>query len=155
VQYAEETDFCTEMSRIARDFEKGFCTGAEQKIVDDLLILQDQGCQATGKGEDDMEVTRGEKLLLTRSDPTLPSTRLTFGALPIPAGVVGDGAMAAASAFIDMTAQCGGTTARNGQQHFDVFPADPLAVSFDEGFSRSADQIGHLERWPAHLPVLR
>jgi hypothetical protein len=63
--------------------------------------------------------------------------------------------MAAASAFIDMTAQCGGTTARDGQQYFDVLPADPLTVSFDESFSCSADQIGHLERWPAHLPVLR
>src|SRR5215469_8723892 len=97
-----------------------------------------------------MKVTRGEELLLTRSDPAFPSTRLTLGAVPIPAGVVGDGAMAAASAFIDMTAQCGGTTARNGQQYFDVLPAYPLAVSFDEGVSRSADQIGHLERWPAH-----
>jgi hypothetical protein len=63
--------------------------------------------------------------------------------------------MAAASAFVDMTAQCGGTTARNGPQYFDVLPTDPLTVSFDEGFSRSADQIGHLERWPVHLPVLR
>ena len=63
--------------------------------------------------------------------------------------------MAAASALIDMTAQCGGTTARNSQQHFNVLPTDPVTVSFDEGVSHSTDQIGHLERWPAHLPVLR
>ena len=63
--------------------------------------------------------------------------------------------MAAASAFIDMTAQCGGTTARDGQQYFDVLPADPLAVSFDEGSSGAADDIGHLKGWPAHLSSLR
>src|SRR6516225_4572401 len=102
-----------------------------------------------------MEVARGQKFLLTRRDPAFPSPGLTLGAMPITAGVVGDGAMAAASALIDMTAQCGGTTARNSQQHFNVLPTDPVTVSFDEGVSHSTDQIGHLERWPAHLPVLR
>src|ERR1700674_5052065 len=35
MQDAEEADFCTEMFPIARHFEKGFCTGAKQEIVDD------------------------------------------------------------------------------------------------------------------------
>jgi hypothetical protein len=39
--------------------------------------------------------------------------------------------MSAAGALIDMTAECGGTTPRNGQQHFDMLPAEPLAISFD------------------------
>jgi len=49
-----------------------------------------------------------------------------------------------------MTAECGGTTPANGQQHFDVLPTEPVAISFDEGISRGADQIGHLEWWPDH-----
>ena len=61
--------------------------------------------------------------------------------------------MPAASAFIEMTAECSGTTPRNSQQHFAVLPADPLAVSFDEGSSCAADEIGHLEGRPAHLFV--
>ena len=44
MQHAEKSNLCTEVSRIARDFEKGFGTGAEQKIVKDLLVLQDQWC---------------------------------------------------------------------------------------------------------------
>jgi hypothetical protein len=63
--------------------------------------------------------------------------------------------MPATGAFLEMTAECGGTTTLNGSQYFHVLPADPLTVSFDEGFSRSADQIGHLEWWPVHLLVLR
>ena len=63
--------------------------------------------------------------------------------------------MAAASAFIDMPAERGGTTPGNSQEHFDVLPGDPLAASFDEYASRSADQIGHLQRWPVHLLILR
>jgi hypothetical protein len=49
--------------------------------------------------------------------------------------------MPAASALIDMTAERRGTTPRNGQQHFDMLPADPLAISFDECSSRAADKI--------------
>ena len=39
VQYAEETDFRAEVARIASDFEKGFRTGAEQHVIDDLFVL--------------------------------------------------------------------------------------------------------------------
>ena len=59
--------------------------------------------------------------------------------------------MHAAGAFIEMAAECGGTTQPNGQQHFDMLPKKPVAVSFDEVVSRGADDIGHLQRRPAHL----
>jgi hypothetical protein len=51
VQHAEEADFSTEMLGIARDFQKGFRTGAKQEIVEDLLVLQDQRGQMTRKRE--------------------------------------------------------------------------------------------------------
>jgi hypothetical protein len=63
--------------------------------------------------------------------------------------------MSAAGAFIEMAAQRDGATPRNGPQHFDMLPGDPLTASFDEGVSRGADQIGHLQRWPAHLLLQR
>ena len=108
----------------------------------------------TRKREDHMDVARWEKLLATCCEPAIASSCLTLRAVPISTGVVGDGAMSAASALIEMTAERGGATPRNGQEHFDVLPADPLTASFDEGVSRNADQIGHLEGWPVHLLVL-
>jgi hypothetical protein len=59
--------------------------------------------------------------------------------------------MSAAHALIEMAAEGSGTTPRNGSQHFDVLPREPRAVSFDERLSGSADDIGHLQRRPAHL----
>ena len=118
--------------RIASDFEKSFRTGTEQEIVDDLLVLQHQWRQLARKCEDHVHVARREKFSLTRGDPTFPSSGLTLRAVAITAAVVRDGAMSAAGAFIEMSAECSGTTPRNGQQHFDMLPADPLAVSFDE-----------------------
>ena len=41
VQHAEETNFRTEVFRVASHFEKGFCAGTEQEIVKDLFVLQD------------------------------------------------------------------------------------------------------------------
>ena len=63
--------------------------------------------------------------------------------------------MSATDALVDMTAECSGTTPRNGQQHFDVPPAKPMTVSFYESISRSADDVGHLQRRPAHLVFVR
>jgi len=99
-----------------------------------------------------VQVTRGEQFLPTRSDPAIPSSGLTFRAMAVPAAVVRDGgAMSAAHALIEMTAEGGGTTPLNGPQHFDVLPTKPVADSFDESLSRGADDIGHLQRRPAHL----
>jgi hypothetical protein len=61
-----------------------------------------------------MEVACREKFSSTRSDPPFPSTRLTLGAVPISAAIERDGAMSAAGARIEMTAEGGGTTPGNG-----------------------------------------
>src|SRR5215469_8203633 len=93
-----------------------------------------------------------EKFSPTHCDPAFPSCDLTLRAMAIAAAVVRDGGtISAAHALIEMTAECGGTTPLNGPQHFDMLPTKPVAVSFDESLSRSADDIGHLKRRPAHL----
>src|ERR1700675_1020314 len=156
VQHAEEANLCAEVSRIASDFEKGFGTGAEQEIVEDLLVLQNQWRQAAGECEDHVQVAGREQFSSTRSDPAFPCSDLTLRAVAIAAAVIRDGGtIPAAGALIEMTAECGGTTPANGQQYFDVLPTEPVAISFDESISRGADQVGHLQRWPGHLLFLR
>jgi len=115
MQDAEEADLCAEVSGIASDFQEGFRTGTEQEIVNDFLVLQYHRRQATRQGEDHMEIAGGEKLLLTGSDPAVPSGGLTLRAVAIATAVIGDGgAMSAAHALIKMAAESGGTTPRNG-----------------------------------------
>ncbi len=63
--------------------------------------------------------------------------------------------MSAAYALIEMPAQRGGSTPRNGPQYFHVLPTEPVAVSFDERLSCIADDIGHLQRRPTHLLLVR
>ena len=132
MQHTEEADLGAEVFRIAGHFEKGLRTGAEQKIVDDLLVLQHQWGQAAGESEDHVHVARGEKFSSARSNPLFPSGGLTLRAVAISAAVKRNGGtIPTAGALIDVTAQCGSTTPRNGQHHFDVAPTNPLAVSVD------------------------
>jgi hypothetical protein len=103
-----------------------------------------------------MDVAGGEKFLTTRFEPTVASVGLTLRAVPITAAVVRDGrTVPAVGALIEMPAQGGGATARDGSQHLEVLPGDPPAAAFEEGGSRGANQIGHLEGWPVHLLSLR
>src|SRR5271165_3211492 len=140
VQHTEEADLGPETSGIAGDLEESFCTGTEQQIIDDLFILQNQWRQLLRQSEDDMGVGRREKFAAPCFEPVFAGTGLTLRAMPISAAVVGDGgAMSTAGALIDMAAEGGGATARNGQQHFDVRPANPLAVALDELSSCRAD----------------
>jgi hypothetical protein len=99
-----------------------------------------------GQCEDHVQIAGREKFSLACSDPAVPSSGLTLGAMAIAAAVIGDGGtMSAAHTRIEMTAECGGTTPANGPQHFDVLPTEPVAISFEESSSRGADQIGHLK----------
>jgi hypothetical protein len=85
MQHTEEADLRAEKSRIAGHFEKGLRTGAEQKIVEDLLVLQHQWGQAAGECEGHVQVARGEKFSSARSDPLFPSGGLTLRAVAISA----------------------------------------------------------------------
>src|SRR5260370_22227869 len=111
-----------------------------------------------------MDEARWEKFSLTFCNPPFTGRGLTLRVVAVPAGVVGDGGpLPAAGAPIEMSTECGGATPRDGQQHFDMLPADPLAVSFEEGSSRGADEMEVdgglfricLEGRAGQLPALR
>src|SRR2546427_6207468 len=103
-----------------------------------------------------MDVVRREKFSLPCGDPPFPSAGLTLRAVPVSAAVVGDGgAMPAAGAFIEMAAECGGATPRNGQQHFDMLPAEPVAGFFGGRSSPGAGENGPPPGGAAPLLLLR
>src|SRR6266436_9412627 len=156
VKHTEEADLGAEMFGIASDFEEGCGTGLQQQMVQNFLVLQGERRQLMGQGEDNMNVTRRQKFLATCLEPPVASVGLTLRAVPIAAAVVGDGrTVPAVGALIEMPAQGGGATARDGSQHFEVLPSDPPAASFDECVSSSVNQIRHLEWRPVHLFALR
>ncbi len=153
MEHAEEADFGAQMAGITGDFEQRFGTGAEQEIVDDLLVLQGQRGELPRKREDDMDVGDRQEFATPRLQPTVASGGLTLGTVPIPAGIVRDGTIPAAGTLIPMPAQGGGAAALDGRQHFEMLAGDPATTRFDESLSRHPDEIGHLQRRPTHLFV--
>ena len=140
MEHAEKADLGSEMCGIARDFEKSFCASPKQQTIDDFLVLEGQRSQLRRQREDDMDVGRGQKFTAARRDPAFPRTGLTLRAMPIAATVVGDGGtMSATGALIDMTAESGGATARDGEQDLEVGPAEPVTVARDEICSCAAN----------------
>jgi hypothetical protein len=132
VQHTEEPNLCPEVSGITSDFEKSFRAGTKQEIVDYLFVLQHHWGQVPGECEDHVQVARGDQFSSTCGNPPFASSGLTLWAMTITAAVIRDrGTMCAADALIEMPAERSGTTPRNGQQHFDMPPADPLAVSLE------------------------
>ncbi len=87
-----------------------------------------------------MDVGRGQQFAAPCLDPAFASAGLTLWAVPIATAVVRDGGtMSAAGAFIDVSAECSGATARDSEQDLDMGPADPQTVALDECSSCTAN----------------
>ena len=100
-----------------------------------------------------MNVGGGQEFAAAGLQPPIASWGLTLGTVPIPAGIVGDGAIPAVGTLIPMSTQGGSPAALDGRQHFPMLAGDPATTRFDELLSRHPDEIGHLQWRPTHLFV--
>ena len=105
VQHAEEADVGAEMLRVGGDLQQGFGAGAEQQVVDGLLVLQRQPRQLVRQREDDMKVVDRQQFLAASGQPLVASVGLALWAVPVAAGVERDGLVAALAAAVQMAAE--------------------------------------------------
>jgi len=66
--------------------------------------------------------------------------------MAIAAAIKGDGPIATARALVTMAAECRGTAAGDGPEHFAVGPVDPAAVVLDEAIALCANDIATSRR---------
>src|SRR5436305_6682426 len=128
VQDGEEADLCTEVPRVSRYFEQCFCHGTKQQVVQQGRIALTQPVQLMRQCEDHMKVRQAEYLLFPAGEPLLTRLRLTFWAVPVPAGVERDGRMTASRTLIQMAAQSRRAAALDGAQHVQLLVAEPGSV---------------------------
>src|SRR5215469_16754453 len=98
-----------------------------------------------------MDIAGGQQVPATRCQPAVTSIGLALWAMPIAAGVEGDGAMPAAQTLIDMATECPGSASQNGVENFQMQPGEPIAATIKERVGCGAYDIGHLQRRPRHL----
>jgi hypothetical protein len=105
MQDRKEANVGSEVARISCNLEQGLGTGAEQEIIEDLLVLQRQWGELVRESEDNMDIGNRQKFILPSHDPFVASSVLTLRAMAIAAAVIRGGAIAAARTPIAMPTQ--------------------------------------------------
>ena len=88
VEHAQKADLRTEVFGIGRYLQQSRGAGAEQEIVDDLLVLQSQPRKLVRQCKHDMHVADWQHFLAAFRQPLIAGIRLTLRAMSIPAGAV-------------------------------------------------------------------
>ncbi len=87
MQDRKEADVGSQVSRISGYLEQGLRTGAEQEVIEDLLVLQRQWGELVRQSEDNMDIGNRQKFTLPSHDPLVASATLTLGAMAIAAAI--------------------------------------------------------------------
>ena len=83
MQDRKETDVGSQVARISCYLEQGFRTGAEQEVIENLLVLQRQWGELGRESEDNMDIGNRQKFTLPSQNPLVASATLTLGAMAI------------------------------------------------------------------------
>src|SRR5258708_17485621 len=110
VQDTEEADLGAEVLGVAGNLDESLGAAAEQQRVDHFLVLEGERRQLVWEREDDMRIARREEFGAACRQPVVACLALTLRAVPVAAGIVGEGAMAAGGKLI-VSVTHGGTAA--------------------------------------------
>ena len=83
MQDRKEAGVGSQVARVAGDLLSGLGTGAEQEVIEDLLVLQRQWGELMRQSEDNMDIGDGQKFVLPSPNPLVASATLTLGAMAI------------------------------------------------------------------------
>ena len=105
MQDRKESNLGAEVVWIASYLLQGLRTGAEQEVIEDLLVLQRQRGELVRQSKDNVDIGDGQKFSLPSHNPLVASAALTLGAMAVTAAVIGDGAIATTRALVAMPAE--------------------------------------------------
>ena len=127
MEHGENAEVGTEMARIGGEFAQRLGRGPKQDGVNARLVLEGNSGDRGRQGENDMEIGNGQEFGFSLAQPSLAGRPLTFGTVPIAAGVVGDADRAAIVTLFDMTAKRRRAARRNEPDHDAAFATAQMA----------------------------
>ena len=83
MQDRKEANVCPQVTRISGYLEQGLRTGAEQEVIENLLVLQRQWGELVRQSKDNVDIGDGQKFTLPSHNPLVASATLTLGAMAI------------------------------------------------------------------------
>jgi hypothetical protein len=123
VEHGGGADARAEVRGISGDREQRLGRGAEQQVVDDCLVLESDQGDLGRQGEDDVEIADRQQIGLAGREPILRRRALALGAMAVAARVVGDAAVAAILAALDMPAERGRAAVLDGRHQLKLAEA--------------------------------
>jgi len=105
VEHGSEADAGAEVLRIRRHRGDRLGRGLEQEIVDRGLVGERDGGDGRRQGEHHVDLRHGQQIGLALGEPALRRRALALRAVPVAAGVVGDGRVGAGGAACDVAAE--------------------------------------------------
>ena len=135
---------------IGSDREQRLGRCAEQQVVDHRLVLVGDGRDLGRQREDYMEIADRQQIGLAGGEPVPRRRALTLWAMAVAAGVVGDPAVAAILAALDMAAESSRAALLNGRHRLELAKAHMTGIGLAPGRPVAMEDICDLELWAAH-----
>ena len=125
-------------------------SASEQQIVDQRLVLIGDRGDLGRQGEDQVEVADREQIGLARGKPVLRRCALALGAMAVATRVVGNPAVAAIFAALDVPAEGGRAAALDGRHHLQLAEAEMPGIGFAPGGAMAVEDVCDLQLLAAH-----
>ena len=155
VEHGGDADAGAEMLGIGGDREQRLGGGPEQQVVDHRLVLIGDVGDLGRQREDDVEVADRQQIGLARGEPVPRRRALALGAVPVAAAVVGDAAVAAVLARLDMAAERCGAAGLDRRHHLQLAEAQMTGMGRAPGGAMAMEDVGDLQRRAAHRRRVR
>ena len=146
MQHADHASLGAEVLGIGADGAHRLGRRLEQDVVDDGLVLKGDRGDWRRHGEHDMEVWDRQQLRLPVGEPLRPSQALAFGAMPVPAAIVGDADLAAVGTPLGMAAEHRRAASLDSAHDATLPVGQGRGVLGAIGGAVAAEDIRHLER---------
>jgi len=109
MKYLNAADLCAKIFLVPGQLCQRFSCAGKQETIQLFLVRQEERIQIGGNREYHMKVLDIQQIKALVFNPAFFQQRLAFGAMPVPAGIVGRPLVSAIRTLIHMTAQSSGS----------------------------------------------
>jgi hypothetical protein len=150
VEYRGGTDAGTQMPGIGGYGEQRLGGCAEQQIVDHRLVLIGDRGDLGRQREDKVEVADRQQVGFARGKPVPCRRALTFWAMAVATGVVGNPAVAALLTALDMAAERGRAALLDRRHHLELIEAHVPGIGLAPSGAMAMEDVCDLQPRAAH-----
>src|SRR5215468_10838191 len=140
----------TEVLGVGCNGQQRLGCGAEQQVVDRCLVLVGNWANLGRQRKDQVEVADRQQIGLARGEPVFGCRALALGTMAVAARVVGNPAVAAILAALDMAAEGRRATLFDRRHHLELAEAHMPGIGSAPGGSMAMKDVCDLQPWPAH-----